>query len=299
MDHSDHRLDYFPCKKNLIFVSLLLLSLLGCATTAKQTEELLNSNSHGLFPKQHRISGVPFVSQTEGHCGPATLAMLFQWNKLEASLESVSSQVYTPGSQGSFQADMISAARRNKLMAVPIEGLPSLLTEVSQGNPVIVFENLSVSWLPQWHYAVVFGYDLNAPEVFMHSGPEMNKRWDLRKFERSWMLAEYWGLVVLPPGGLARSAGELGNLTSAAALEQLGHLDEALLSYKKIEEQWPNSQGALIGMGNVAYQKKNYKESVQYLKQAVKAHPNSSAAKNNLLIAEKALADSNPNTRRK
>lgn len=305
MDYFDRRIDYLPNQTNLksswslkgllALVSIYFLS--GCVTPARQTDDLLKSQL--AVPKQHQVQNVPFFPQTEGHCGPATLAMALKWAGQSVSPETLAPQVYTPGSKGSFQVDMISAARRQGLMAVPIEGLPSLLQEVANNHPVIVFENLSVSWLPQWHYALVFGYDLDKPEIIMHSGPEQNKHWDLRKFERSWMLGSYWGLVVIPPGQIAVSAGELTNLTSAAALEQLGNLDAAQKSYSRIEAQWPNSLGALIGLGNVAYQKKQFKESVSYLKRATDHHPDSAAAKNNLLIAQKALADSNPGTRRR
>ena len=72
-----------------------------------------------------------------------------------------------------------------------------MLTEIAAGNPVIIFENLALSWLPQWHYALALGYDLQRQEIILHSGHDANFRWDLSKFERSWMLGDYWGLVVL------------------------------------------------------------------------------------------------------
>lgn len=297
MDYSDRRLDHFPYQAHLILIFAFSLVLSGCATPARQTEELLSSPASA--PIQHLIPQVPFFAQTEGHCGPATLAMALKWAGKPVSPESLAPQVYTPGSKGSFQTDMISAARRQGLMAVPIEGLRSLLTEISSNHPVIVFENLSVSWLPQWHYALVFGYDLNKPEVILHSGPEQDKHWDLRKFERSWMLGDYWGLVVLPPTEIAVSAGELANLASAAALEQLGHAESALAAYTRIERQWPNSLGALIGLGNLSYQQKNYQESVRFLKKAVEYHPQSAIAKHNLATAQKALAGSTQGTRRR
>ena len=100
------------------------------------------------------------------------------------------------------------------------------------------------------------------------------------------MLADYWGLVVLPPGQIAEAAGELANLVAAAGLEQANHLAEAYLSYTKIIEKWPTSLGALIGLGNIAYQKKEFAASVSFLRRAVKAHPNSAVAWHNLAIAQ-------------
>ncbi len=296
MDHTDRYSDHFFSKTYLIFL-VLFLGLVGCATSTRQTDEILQSEN--LFPQETEILNVPFVAQTEAHCGPATLTMAMQWVGKLVTLDQVSPQVFTPGMNGSLQSDMVSAARRNGLMAIPIQGMRALLTEVASHHPVIVFENLSVRWLPQWHYALVYGYDLKKPEVVLHSGPEQGKRWDLRKFERSWMLGDYWGLVVLNPGDIAVSAGELPNLTAAAALEQAGFLPEAEKSYLRIEKQWPDSLAALIGLGNVSYATQKYDLAVKYLERAQKHHPESSIVKNNLATAKIALKAKSPNTRRK
>jgi len=296
MGYIDYCFNYFHCKKNLVSC-LFTVCLAGCVSPTKQTDQLLSANHS--FPRKFEILGVPFVAQTEAHCGPATLTMAMQWAGKKINLEKVSPQVFTPGMKGSLQADMIGASRRNGLMAVPISGMNSLMTEIANNHPVVVFENLAVSWLPQWHYAIVFGYDLDKPHVLMHSGPEENKQWDLRKFERSWMLGDYWGLVILPPGQIAISADELANMTAAAALEQAGFTKEAELSYLKIEQHWPNSLSALIGLGNIAYTNNKFQEAVDFLKKAIKYHPESLVAKKNLVIAENALKAKSPNIRRK
>jgi tetratricopeptide (TPR) repeat protein len=171
-------------------------------------------------------------------------------------------------------------------MAVPIRGLNSLLTEVEAGHPVIVFENLALSWLPQWHYAIVFGYDLSREKVIMHSGPEAFKQWDLRKFERSWSLADYWGLVILPTGERAASAGEWEHIKAAAALEGLAQFDEAQQAYGLILRHWPQSLLAYIGLANIAFHKKDYKKAEALLSKAIMNAPESAIAWHNLAIAQ-------------
>ncbi|MEK6554765.1 MAG: PA2778 family cysteine peptidase, partial [Bdellovibrionota bacterium] len=200
----------------------------------------------------------------------------------------VAPQVMTPDKKGTLQQDMISASRRNGLMAVQIEGLETLLAEISHGHPVIVFENLSTKWLPKWHYAIVYGYDLDQQTVTMHSGPEREKVWNIKKFERSWMLGDYWGLVVMPPDEVAFNAGELANLVAAAGLEQAGNTDQAQQAYEAILTVWPKSLGALIGLGNIAYAREDYHLAVFYLKRAQRYHPESLAASHNLKVAAKA-----------
>lgn len=268
----------------LALTVLLIPLLAACASSTKQADELLSGPSK--VPVQHEVSGVPYLKQEAGYCGPATLAMAMNWAGHAVTADEIAPLVYTPGAKGSFQTDMISATRREGLIAIPVTGLEALLKEVSAGHPVIVFENLALPWLPQWHYAVVYGYDLQKQTVLMHSGPHEAKRWDIRKFERSWKLADYWAMVVLPPNELSATGDELAHVKAASALEQIGRRDEAIDAYQAILNRWPKSLAALIGMGNWAFQANNYVDAVGYLQMATKAHPDSAAAWHNLALAE-------------
>ncbi len=267
------------------FSALILLFLsLGCASRAIQTEALLASP--GSRSQYTKIESVPFIDQSVGYCGPATLTMAMQWSGSKVSVDEVAALAYTPGLKGSLQTDMISTSRRLGFMAVPIKNLNSLLTEVAAGHPVIVFKNLSVSWLPTWHYSIILGYDLNKKEIIMHSGHDADRHWDMEKFERSWMLGDYWGLVVLPAGQLAVSVDENANAAAAAGLEQVKKIKEAKLSYNSILKKWPTNLIALIGMANLSYQSQDYASAKNFLRQAVKNHPESETAKNNLAVIE-------------
>ena len=268
----------------ILIASLVTVLLSSCATSTKQVDALL-SGPHR-FDSRREVAGVPFIKQEAGYCGPATLAMAMNWAGRRVTADEIAPLVYTPGAKGTFQTDMISASRREGLTAIPVNGIEALLTELAAGHPVIVFENLALTWLPQWHYAVVYGYDLDSQTVLMHSGPKEAKRWDLRKFERSWKLADYWGLVVLPPTELAASANELAHVQSASALESIGRKDEATDAYQAILKRWPRSLAALIGMGNWAYGANNFVDAVGYLQMAATAHPQSAAAWHNLALAE-------------
>lgn len=268
----------------LILGMFVVAALTGCATAAKQTEIFFKTSNQ--LPQKQLIEGVPFINQEAGQCGPATLTMAFNWAGHPVKVEDVLPQVFNPKMKGTLQADMMSASRRNGLIAIPIEGVDSLLTELAAGNPVIVFENLAFSWLPQWHYAIVFGYDLSRKEVIMHSGPEANKRWDMEKFERSWMLGEYWGLVVLPSSKLSATADEVAHVKAASAIEVGPFSPAAQENYQLILKKWPNSLGALIGLANLAFEKKDYKSAISYLSKATEFHPNSAFAWHNLAVAQ-------------
>lgn len=269
-----------------IFPALALsIWLSGCATTAWQTESLLASPGNLL--SSHLIENVEFVDQSAGYCGPATLTMALRWAGKAVTVAEIAPQVFTPGFNGSLQTDLISASRRQSMMAVKINSLAQLLSEVAAGHPVIIFENLALSWAPQWHYALVLGYDLAKQEIILHSGHDPYYHWDLSKFERSWMLGEYWGLVILPPGELAMAAGELANVTAAVGLEQTQKIPEAEKSYRKVLEKWPTSLVGLIGLANILQKSGKKSEAVSLLKIAVKNHPDSKAAQHNLAVAKK------------
>ena len=268
----------------LVFTLALLAS--GCASSTKQVDQLLSSSTS--LPRFHRIDGVPFINQTAGHCGPATLTMAMNWAGLEIAIDDVAPLVYTPGSHGTFQSDMIGASRRLGMFAVPIEGFANLLVEISSGHPVIVFENLALNWFPQWHYAVVYGYDLDKEIVMMHSGSEKEKAWDLRKFERSWKLGDYWGLVVVPPGSIVRSQTELAHVTAASGLDQVGKKKEAITAYRAILQQWPTSLASSIAVANEAFEERRYDRAIQYLAEATRHHPTSAPAWHNYALAQHA-----------
>jgi predicted double-glycine peptidase len=279
------------CKLRLCLVLLTSLLLLACASTTPQTDAL-DKTLLGL-PEVANVSSVPFVEQAANECGPASLAMVLQWLGQPVTVEDLVATAMTPSANGTYQSDLVSAARRYGFTAIPIEGMKPLLQELGAAHPVIVFENLAFASYPQWHYAVTHGYDLNRKVIHMHSGKEKNKIWSLKRFERSWKLADYWGLVILPPGELSESADEIAHLKAAAALEELSNLEAATKSYKAILYRWPTSSAAQIGLANIAYKNKDYKSTVKILREALMTSPDSEPIKHNLKIAEASLRTAN------
>lgn len=270
-------------KFNLLALMSFCLLSLGCATTVWQ-KELSHLNSQN-FSNDYKLNEVIFIDQSVGFCGPASLAMAMHWAGLEISAEEIAGQVYSPASEGSYQSDLIGSSRRNGLLAIPIYNLSALLVEVESGHPVVVLENLALSWFPKWHYSVVVGYDLKKQEIIMHSGHNANYRKSFKEFERTWKLAGYWGLIVLPAGNLATSADERAHVTAVVGLEQAKQIWAAEKSYLEILERWPNSLVALVGLANIAYSVGERAEAVKWLNLAVKLHPNSDIARHNLNIA--------------
>ena len=273
----------------VLFLLLLVLCffLISCGSRPLQSDKVLSDRSWPV--RQHEIKDVPYVKQTTNHCGPAALSMVMQYWGDSADMSDLVTKTYTAQSRGSYQADMISAARRRGYMAVPIEGMHALIAEVKAGHPVIVFENLGLSWYPQWHYAVVYGFDLNRQRLLMHSGPKQAMTENIADFERSWMLGNYWGLVVLRPGELAVTGSEFQNSTAAAALENLRFYEAAERSYEAVLQRWPRSLVALMGMGNLMYRQGRLSRALDYFEEAAYVHPGSVAAQHNYVVLEQAL----------
>lgn len=271
-----------------IFMALILIGAAACSSTSKQSDQFLKKNAPSLSEKTKTLN-VPFIRQTTHHCGPASLAMIMNYKGHEVSSDELAMQIYTPEQKGSLPTDIIGSTRRNGMMAIPVNTIADLIKELSAGNPVLIFENLGLSWYPVWHYAVAVGYDITEPAIILHSGHKKFLRTNLKVFERSWKLTNYWGLAIMNPRELSITGTELAHAASAASLEDTGKLDEASDAYKAILKRWPNSLSALIGLGNVNYTENDLMESIKYLKQAKKKHPQSAAVKNNLNVALQAI----------
>ena len=271
--------------KPMIAVALALLS--GCAS-APQTKSVLRARPDEL-PRHASIDNVPFVEQTDNYCGPASMAMILAWAGRPASLEQLGSEMYTPGKKGTLQVDILTAARRHGLLALPVNNLKDILQEIAVGNPVLVFQNLAFSWYRQWHYAVAIGYDLDNETILLHSGHSASVSMALPRFERTFNLGGDWAIALLPPERLSGTADEFSHLQAVAALEQVGENRAAEVAYGRILKKWPNSLGALLGQGNARFALRDFTGALQALRAATRLNSAMSAAWHNLAFVYQAL----------
>ena len=258
-----------------------MLLLTGC--TAPQTRVLLEQAN--TLPTQVFIPDVPFYPQEKYYCGPASLAMMLSWAGIPADQEDIAELIYTPGRQGTLPVDILSGSRRKGALAVEVNSLHDLLTEVAAGHPVLVFQNLGLKYIPFWHFAVVVGYDLDKRELILHSGVDSHRVTDLYAFERTWKRAEYWAVTVMPPDSLPATAKELSVLKAASGLEQAKQFDAAIMAYQAIAGRWPQSIIANIGLGNTYYKLDKYSQATAAFQKATQIDKTSAAAWNNLANA--------------
>ena len=234
------------------------------------------------IPPRHEMASVPFYPQDEYQCGPAALAMALAWSGLEIKPAELTEKVYTASLHGSLQPAMIAGCRRSGRLAYVIHGTDALMREIAAGHPVIILQNLGLSWVPLWHYAVAVGYDIPADEIILHSGLNAGERTSMGIFQNTWARGENWGLLVLKPAELPATATEADFLQAAIGLEKAQQPAAAIESYHAALSRWPQNMPAMMGLGNCYYALGDLKSSEAAFRRAAEAHPGEGAAFNNL-----------------
>jgi hypothetical protein len=270
------------------FVSLLLsvALLAGCARTALQHEQLDTEPAITGLPDSVLLDDVPFYPQQTYHCGPATLAMLMSYQGVRVQPDDLVDQVFIESRQGSLQAEMLAATRRQGLLPyVHDTSFVNVLTQVHAGHPVLVFENLGFDFYPVWHYALVIGYDLTQQEIVLHSGTTAELRRSFRRFELEWRGGEYWAMTMHRPGEFPFDPEPATYLEATSGLEQAEQFEAAAIAYRAAADRWPTELIAWMGLGNVHYRQQNFQNAEQAYRKALGLNEDSAAAHHNLAWA--------------
>lgn len=269
-------------KAPVLLLCLLILS--SCASTPQSRQ--IQSDGAGSLPLSAELTDTPFYPQMQYQCGPAALATVLQAHGVKTTPEDLTKQVYIPEREGSLQIEMTVAARRHNMLPYPLEHrLIDLFTEIAAGNPVLVLQNLGFEWSPQWHYAVVVGYDINKQEIILRSGE--TRRWvtPLTVFERTWQRADFWALVIVPVGEIPKTSEPLHYLKTAYAFEETGNMESALKAYQSASEHWPDIAVTWIALGNLALANQDWTEAIKAFITASGLDPESVTSWNNLAYA--------------
>jgi tetratricopeptide (TPR) repeat protein len=232
----------------LLFAGALMALLLGgCAT---QTRALREHPPADLAPAAE-LDATPFFAQTEYQCGPAALATALAAIGLRAVPEELADEVFLPARTGTLQVEMIAGARRHGAVAARIPPtVEAALREVQAGNPVVVLQNLGLSWVPAWHYAVLVGYDLAAGDVVLRSGATRREQMAMRTFEHTWKRSGAWAFVALPPGRWPATLEEASAVEASVGYERVAPPQQAVVVYRSALERWPDSLSLAMGLGN-------------------------------------------------
>lgn len=258
----------------------LALALGGCAV---QTRALIAAPPASL-PARAELSRTPYFEQAAFQCGPASLAMALSAAGLAATPDDLIGRVFVPSRQGSLQIEMLAAARSRGAVATLLPAsLEALLREIAAGNPVVILQNLGLAISPVWHYAVAIGYDLDAGEILLRSGPQPRERMALSTFEHTWDRSGRWAFVALAPGHLPATAAEPAATDALVAYERVAPASAARKAYQAAAARWPDSLVLAMGLGNTAYASGDLDAASTAFSDAARRHRDG-AAYNNLAV---------------
>ncbi len=267
-----------------VLTGTLVLLMAGCASVPPWPE---TAGGVGSESRQSPIRlDVPFFAQERYQCGPAALATMLASQNISITPEELVPRVYLPEREGSLKVELVAAARQYGLLVYPLEAdLADILAEIDAGHPVLVMQNLGFDWFPQWHFAVVIGYDPATEELILHTDTRRANRQPLSVFYRTWNRAGQWSAVILPPAEFPATAQPLPYLEAAQDLEVTGQRAAAFAAYQAAAARWPDEPAAHLGMGNIAFAKQEWVQAVRYYATTVENFPGLAPGWNNLAHA--------------
>lgn len=242
------------------------------------------------LPARVELRETPFFPQEAYQCGPAALATVLVQRGVETDPDALVGRVYLPGREGSLQVELVAAARDQGLLAYPLDGtLDALMAEVAAGNPVLVMQNLRLAAWPEWHFAVLVGYDREAQRFILRSGTEARHDMSFRTFLRTWHNAGRWAVVTVGPGQLPATAQPMPWLQAASDLEQTGKGGAAAQAYRTAAERWPAEGMPWFALANNRYAAGELPQAEQALRESLARQAGFAPAWSNLgqVLAER------------
>lgn len=228
------------------------------------------------------LVATPFFPQEIHQCGPAALATVLAGDDASVTPETLTGEVYVPGREGSFQVELVASMRRHGRVPVSVKpNLAGLVEALDAGKPVLVLQNLGLGFWPQWHYAVVVGYDPSTDAFILRSGTTQRLTTDAHSFERTWRLAKYWGIVAARPGDPPAFTTAAAWVSSVAPFESLKQPSLAEEAYRAAGARWPGAALPMQALANVRYAAGDLPGAENALRIALGRSPDA-ATRNNL-----------------
>ncbi|MCG8683722.1 MAG: PA2778 family cysteine peptidase [Desulfobacterales bacterium] len=246
----------------------------GCAASYPP----VNLNGKG-YPDLH---DTPFFPQETYQCGPASLAMILKSSGVDVTPQTLVPLTYVPERQGSFQPELLAAARTfGRIPYVIDPNLNALADELLAGRPVLVLQNYGLEKIAAYHYAVVIGLQPDET-VILRSGTTKRYTMSIQSFLMSWLRPGAWGMVALRPGELPENADPKRYLQGLATFEDIAGPKAAAPAFEAALSKWPDNTMLLFASGNNALKQNYLAEATTCFKKTLKIAPEHLGALNNL-----------------
>ena len=146
--------------------------------------------------KQNRIiSNVPFYAQEAYQCGPASLAGVMNYWKIDVTPDSIAKEIYSKSAKGTLNIDMVIYPQKKGLLAEQYSGnMKDLKKNIDAGYPLIVLVDYGFWAFQSNHFMVVVGY--NEDGVIVNSGKDKGKFIPEEDFIKTWEKTKFWTLVI-------------------------------------------------------------------------------------------------------
>lgn len=263
----------------ILTVLLPALLLMGCATSKHRWAQDIPAET-----SQEKVLDIPFLAQEKNMCGPVVLKMATNFSAPDYTLADLKEMTFREEAQGTFQSDILSASRRMGLTPYRVNSSSAMWSQIRDGRPVIVFQNLGVSWLPAWHFSLLVGYDVAKDKVYLHTGTEALQSIGIKRFQKTWERGGYWSYVVTQPSDIPLAAPFEEALQNAMLLEKIDHQEPAREVYMAMTEKFPTRFEPHLGLAQIYYTQGKLKEALRESEVALNKNPEHPALLFNLSI---------------
>ncbi len=141
------------------------------------------------------IENVPFYSQLEYQCGPASLAGVMNYHGLNIIPEKIAEEIFSKSAKGTLTLDMLLYARSKGLKTIQYSGnMDDLRFNIDSDYPLIVLVDYGFLFYKHHHFMVVIGY--NDMGVIINSDTSEKQFIKTEDFLKIWQKTNYWTLLI-------------------------------------------------------------------------------------------------------
>ena len=182
-----------PYFSKTIFLILCSLIATGCAVNIPLYKKGKLNDS-----KRFIIANVPFIAQKDDYCGPASLAMIFNFWGIDITQDEIAQEIYFPEMKGTLSIEMVLYAIQKEFETEVYQGnFQDLKNRITAGFPLIVSHRANKGQ-ERVHYLIVWGFDDNREVFYVHSGIKRNMAMDYQTFLKYWSWADNLTFFIHP-----------------------------------------------------------------------------------------------------